>query len=66
MPELGRSLQQYIPLLMGAVLLLVVYVFPEGIAGLIARLAKLGKRLWTRPKLASAVLDAKEPSGEYE
>jgi hypothetical protein len=28
-PELGRSLQQYIPLFMGAILLLVVFVFPK-------------------------------------
>ena len=36
-PELGRSLQQYIPLFMGAIMLLVVFVFPEGIVGLLMR-----------------------------
>ena len=36
-PELGRSLQQYIPLFMGAIMLLVVFVFPEGIVGLVMR-----------------------------
>jgi branched-chain amino acid transport system permease protein len=65
-PELGRSLQQYIPLLMGAVLLLVVYVFPSGIAGLIARLAGLGKRLWMRLKSTPAVVDTEETGGECE
>lgn len=65
-PELGRSLQQYIPLLMGAVLLLVVFVFPEGIVGLGARLVKVARRMLTRPQLAPAVAEVKEPSSGYE
>jgi branched-chain amino acid transport system permease protein len=70
-PELGRSLQQYIPLFMGAILLLVVFVFPQGIVGLIAKLANVLRRARTtvpiqvEPVPAMAV-DIKEPSSEYE
>ena len=71
LPQLGSSLQQYIPLLMGAVLLLVVFVFPEGIVGLAARLMNAIVRLGTRgrpsPSMMPAVVDIrepKEPSGE--
>jgi branched-chain amino acid transport system permease protein len=73
-PELGRSLQQYIPLFMGAILLLVVFVFPEGIVGLIIRLFNFATRGRTRARpapaaasvAAPAVVDVKEPSGDYE
>jgi branched-chain amino acid transport system permease protein len=73
LPELGRSLQQYIPLFMGAVLLLVVFVFPEGIVGLAVRLLKGAERLLTgRARTQSdlereaipAMADINEPSSE--
>jgi branched-chain amino acid transport system permease protein len=71
-PELGRSLQQYIPLFMGAILLLVVFVFPEGIVGLVARLFNAGRRARTRPNLATSLAtsvaaalgQSKKPSDE--
>lgn len=68
LPQLGSSLQQYIPLLMGAVLLLVVFVFPEGIVGLAARLMNGAVRLRARgrpsPSIAPTAVDIKEQSGE--
>jgi branched-chain amino acid transport system permease protein len=74
-PELGRSLQQYIPLFMGAILLLVVFAFPQGIVGLFMRLVGLlGRRAGpsaqavatAKPVGAPAAVEIKEPSSEYE
>ena len=65
-PELGRSLQQYIPLFMGAILLLVVFVFPEGIVGLVARLGRAFRLVRIRGESIPAIVDIKEPSSEYE
>ncbi len=65
-PELGRSLQQYIPLFMGAILLLVVFVFPEGIVGLVTRVTKAGRVLRARGQAPPAPMEIKEPSSEYE
>jgi branched-chain amino acid transport system permease protein len=65
-PELGRSLEQYIPLLMGAILLLVVFVFPEGIVGLVTRVTKAGRALRARGQAPPVPVDINEPSSEYE
>jgi branched-chain amino acid transport system permease protein len=65
-PELGRSLQQYIPLFMGAILLLVVFVFPEGIVGLVTRVTKAGRALRARGQAPPAPMEINEPSSEYE
>ncbi len=65
-PELGRGLQQYIPLLMGAILLLVVFVFPEGIVGLVSRAAGAGKALRARGQAPPTPVEINEPSSEYE
>jgi branched-chain amino acid transport system permease protein len=65
-PELGRFLEQYIPLLMGAILLLVVFVFPEGIVGLVTRLVKAGGAIRARGQAPPIPAEINEPSSEYE
>jgi branched-chain amino acid transport system permease protein len=65
-PELGRSLDRYIPLLMGAILLLVVFVFPEGIMGLVARVTRTGRALRARGQAPPSPVEINEPSSEYE
>lgn len=62
-PQFGRSLQQYMPLLLGGILLLVVFLFPEGFVGLGARLTNALKARRTRDELPVAVIEEKEPSG---
>jgi len=50
-PELARSIQEYVPLLFGALLVFVVFVVPQGIVGLASDLASRVARLLSKPKV---------------
>jgi branched-chain amino acid transport system permease protein len=48
-PEVARSIQEYVPLLFGALLVFVVFVIPDGIMGLIGDLAsRVARFAWKR------------------
>jgi branched-chain amino acid transport system permease protein len=42
-PECIRGMQSYVPVIMGAIMLLVVFLMPKGVAGLLEQLG-----LWIR------------------
>jgi branched-chain amino acid transport system permease protein len=60
-PEVGRAAQQYMPLLLGAVMLLVVFVFPEGVMGLWTRAGSALRTARTRAEQSVPVTKRREP-----